>query len=107
MASLSPNGNGKKSTNWPAWIGISLTAISMLVASIVFAFNSQSDLKEWTYTKTSDAKMDIISNVSENYVKKSEFAKLEQSMVDQREDMKELKVKIDRLIELSMKKRHE
>lgn len=83
------------------WISLLITLISITVGTVVWAYNKTTEIRDWTAEQNNAIKTELYETVEKHYVQKSEFTRVEQKLNDQKESMQEIKVKLDRLIEMN------
>lgn len=99
------NAAEKKTSNWTQWVSLLITIITLTVGSVVWAFNREDSIYSFVTTGDKTVEKEIRENVQELYVKKNEFAKIEQCMIDTKQKIDKMEDKIDKLIELSIKRK--
>lgn len=72
------------------WVGLLVTIIVLFVGAALWASNEHSNLrKDFLHKET----------ISDTYTKKEDFARMEQDLKNAREDLREIKEKLDKLLE--------
>jgi septal ring factor EnvC (AmiA/AmiB activator) len=87
------------SYDWSKWIPIFITILTLTVGTVAWAVNSSADAK-YAIEQARSVKTELEVRMEKIYVQKSEFSRVEQSLKDQKEDMTEVKSKLDRLLEV-------
>jgi len=90
----------KSQPDWPKWIGLILTILSLTVAAVVWASSEHSDIRAWTADQDYVTKQELQKSFEKQYVPKEDFSRLDQSLCDQKEDIKEIKDKVDKIFEI-------
>lgn len=90
----------KPQPDWAKWVGILLTVLSLTVAAVVWASSEHSTIKTWTAEQDYVTKQELSQSFEKQYVPKEDFSRVEQSLSDQKEDIKEIKLKVDKIFEL-------
>jgi len=85
--------------SWPKWVGVALTIISLTVACVLWASSEHSDIKEFTTNQDYVNTKDIKEYVNERYVPKESFSRIEENLKGQKEDIGEIKDKLDQIFE--------
>ena len=85
--------------SWSKIIGSIVTIIGLTVTCVLWASTEHSDIKSLTQQQDYVMTKDIKEHVKDRYVPKESFTRMEQSLEDQKEDIKEIKDKIDKIFE--------
>ena len=93
----------KVQPDWSKWIVIVLTILSLSVAAAVWASSEHGSIKSWTAEQDYVTKQEVVQSVEKRYVPKENFSRVEQSISDQKEDIKEIKDKVDKIFEMLYK----
>lgn len=89
-----------KTRDWPTLIGLGITILSLTVGGVVWAFSIKDNIEVWTLDQDNDIKQDI----DDQYVKKDDFARIEQKLENQKENMEKMDKKIDQILDKLLKK---
>ena len=89
------------------WVSLLITLISITVGTVVWAYNQTAEIRDWTAQQNTAIKIELETTVEKHYVPKSEFTRVEQKLNDQKETMQEIKVKLDRLLEMNNRTPHD
>lgn len=81
------------------WIGIFATVISLTVGTVAWAYTQTGTLKDWTAEQNYATKKEISDMIDKYYVPKADFTRMEQKLNTNSETLKEIKAKLDRLLE--------
>lgn len=92
--------NVKSQSDWPKWAGILLTALSLLVAAAVWASSEHMTIREWTADQDYVTKQELSHSFEKQYVPKADFSRVDQSLCDQKEDIRDIKIKVDKIFEI-------
>lgn len=92
--------------DWPKWIAIILTVLSLTIAAVVWASTEHADIKTWTAEQDYVTKQELSKSFEKQYVPKEDFSRVEQSISDQKEDIKEIKNKVDKIFEMIHRNRN-
>lgn len=87
---------------WPSWskiVGVIVTIVSLTTACVLWAATEHSDIKTWTETQNYVIEKDVKEHVKDRYVPKESFSRIEQSLKDQKEDIKDIKDTINKIFE--------
>jgi hypothetical protein len=95
---------------WLKFIGAILGLIVIVVSVVLWASEAHSGLKDWALSQDAAVKQEVVKETKDQYVKKHEFAKIEQILEGQKEDIDEIKdsqdsiaKKLDKLYELILR----
>lgn len=91
--------NKKPSFDWAKWISIFITIVTLTVGTVAWAVNSTAEAKTYAAEQAKATKIELETRMEKMYVQKSEFSRVEESLRGQKEDMQEVKAKLDRLLE--------
>ena len=81
------------------YIGIFLTVITMAIGAVVWASSEHSALKDWTTNTVADTKSEVREEIKEHYVQKQETSRIEQQLKDQKDDIKEIKSMLSKVLD--------
>jgi len=90
----------KNQKDWPKWITIILTVLSFTVAAVVWASSEHSNIKDWTTQQDYVTNQVLSDSFEKHFVPKADFSRIEQNMIDQKEDIGEIKTKVDKIFEI-------
>jgi septal ring factor EnvC (AmiA/AmiB activator) len=94
--------NTKSKITIPSWskiVGLIVTIVGLTVTCVLWAATEHSDIKTFTQQQNYVMSKDINEHVKDRFVPKESFSRMEQSLQDQKEDIKEIKDKIDKIFE--------
>ena len=90
----------KKYPEWTRWIGTFLTVLTLSITAVVWASSEHSSIKSWMLDQSNTIKKELQNDSEKNYVPKEDFSRIDQSIRDQKEDIKEIKDKLDKIFDL-------
>jgi septal ring factor EnvC (AmiA/AmiB activator) len=85
--------------SWSKVVGLIITVIGLTITCVLWAATEHSDIKTFTEQQNYVIQKDIKEHVEDRYVPKESFSRVEQSLQDQKEDIKEIKKKIDKIFD--------
>ena len=85
---------------YTSWMTVVLTIIGLTVAAAVWASNQHADIRTWTADQDYVTKQELERTIEKRYVPKEDFAKVQQCMEGQKEDITDIKNKVDKIFEL-------
>jgi len=91
--------NKNLTLSWPKWVGVILTIVSLTVACVLWASTEHSTIKTFTTNQDYVNTKDIKEYVNERYVPKESFSRVEESLKGQKEDINEIKNKLDKILD--------
>ena len=93
-----------KQSEWLKWIPIIIAVVSLVTGAVVWANSEHTDIKAWTTQKNYVTTKDLEKSFEKQYVPKEDFSRIEQSIKDQKDDIKEIKEKLDKILDMVHKK---
>ena len=97
----------KNQPDWPKWLGVIFTVISLTIAAVVWASTEHDDLKTWTSEQQHVIKQELKQDSKDMFVPKEDFSRVEQCLEDQKEDIRDIKNKVDKIFDAIHSRRHE
>lgn len=89
--------------DWLKFIPIILTIITITVGAAIWASTEHSDIKAWTLDQDNATKSEIKESSEKRFVPKEDFSRIDENMKRQKEDIKEIKDKLDKLLEMLLR----
>lgn len=86
-------------SDWPKFIAVFLTIISMAVGMAIWASSSHAEIKGWTAEQDYVTKTELKDTMKEQYVPLYEFTKVKQSLEDLKADSGKIEQKLDAVLE--------
>ena len=81
------------------WIGIVVTVITLTIACVLWASTEHSDIKSFTSQQDYVITKDLKEYSQERYVPKESFSRVEENLKGQKEDINEIKNKLDKIFD--------
>jgi hypothetical protein len=85
----------KPSFDWSKWISIFITIVTLTVGTVAWAVNSTAEAKSYAIEQSNTTKLELETRMEKLYVQKSEFSRVEENLRGQKEDMQEVKAKLE------------
>ena len=78
-------------------VGLILTLITMAVGATLWAGNQHADIRSWTMDQIYSTKTEVIDVMKDQFVEQKAFVRIEEKLSRQEIDIKDMKVKIDKM----------
>jgi len=88
----------KHFSDWPKYISIFLTIITLFVGMAIWATNSHAEIKDWTSGQDFVTKEELKEVMKERYVPLHEFTKVKQSLDDTKIQLNKMETKLDKVL---------
>jgi Tfp pilus assembly protein PilO len=89
----------KRASYWPPFVTVMVLLIATAVGVTVWATTEHSDIKAWTAEQDYVTKKELKDTFKEQYVPLHQFTKVEEALENQKDDLKDLKYKMDKVLQ--------
>ena len=88
----------KRLSDWPKYITLFLTVVSLTVGMAIWATSSHAEIKDWTAAQDFVTKEELKEVMKEQYVPLHEFTKVKQSLDDTKIQLNKMESKLDKVL---------
>jgi len=89
----------KHMSEWPKYIVIVLTIISIAVGAAIWATSAHAAIRSWTAEQDFVTKSELRDVMKEQYVPLHEFTKVQQCLDDYRSNLEKMDKKLDKVLD--------